>query len=51
MAGKTAMVVGLWNGQYVNVPIEKTTSARKTVDLDGHLAINILDNTGQPPLV
>ncbi len=51
MAGKTAMVVGLWNGQYVNVPMEKTVSARKTVDLDGHLAINLLDNTGQPPLV
>ena len=51
MAGKTAMVVGLWNGQYVNVPMEKTTSARKTVDLDGHLAINLLDNTGQPPLI
>lgn len=51
MAGKTAMVVGLWNGQYINVPMEKTVSGRKTVDLDGHLAINLLDNTGQPPLV
>lgn len=50
MAGKTAMVVGLWNGQYVNVPMEKTTSTRKTVDINGHLAINLLDNTGQPPL-
>lgn len=51
MAGKTAMVVGLWNGQYVNVPMEKTVSARKTVDLNGHLATNLLDNTGQPKLV
>ncbi|MCK5529272.1 MAG: ATP-dependent 6-phosphofructokinase [Kiritimatiellae bacterium] len=51
MAGKTAMVVGLWNGQYVNVPMERTVSSRKTVDLGGHLATNLLDNTGQPKLV
>ncbi len=50
MAGKTQMVVGIWNGHYVNIPMEKVTSGKKDVATDTNLIISLMDNTGQPPL-
>ena len=50
MAGKTGMVVSLWNGQYVNVPMSKLAGGKKTVDMDGPLCTSLMDNTGQPRL-
>jgi 6-phosphofructokinase 1 len=48
MSGRTAMVVALWNGHFVHVPIELAVASRKCVDPAGHLWQSVLDNTGQP---
>ena len=48
MTGRTAMLVGLWNGHFVHVPMEKAVSGRKKIDPTGPLWQSVLDNTGQP---
>jgi len=48
MAGKTGMVVGLWNGHFVHVPMARAVETRKQIDPTGSLWQSILDNTGQP---
>ena len=49
MCGRTAMVVGLWNGHFVHVPMEKAVEKRKQIDPGGSFWHSVLDNTGQPP--
>jgi 6-phosphofructokinase 1 len=48
MAGKTNMMVGLWNGEYVYIPLRLVVSARSQVDLEGTLWTTVLESTGQP---
>lgn len=48
MAGRTNMVVGLWNHQITHVPIELATSRRKKIDPEGWLWSSVLASTGQP---
>lgn len=48
MAGKTGMILGLYNGEYVHLPINTVTS-RKKVDPRGNLWMRVLEATGQPP--
>jgi 6-phosphofructokinase 1 len=48
MAGRTAMVVGLWNGRFVHVPTRLAVDERKRVDPAGPLWQSVLENTGQP---
>jgi len=48
MTGRRAMLVGLWNGHYVHVPMEKAVESRKKIDPSGSLWQSVLDNTGQP---
>jgi len=47
MAGKTGMVVGLYNGEYVHLPLEAVMFRRK-VDIQGNLWMRVLEATGQP---
>ncbi|MEA3486356.1 MAG: ATP-dependent 6-phosphofructokinase [Thermodesulfobacteriota bacterium] len=47
MAGKTGMVVGLYNGEYVHLPFESVAFRRK-VDIGGNLWARVLEATGQP---
>jgi 6-phosphofructokinase 1 len=47
MAGKTGMVVGLFNNEFVHLPIEAVT-VRKKVDPEGSLWMRVLEATGQP---
>lgn len=47
MAGKTGMVVGLYNNEFVHLPIEAVT-VRKKVDPAGRLWMRVLEATGQP---
>ncbi len=47
MAGKTGMVVGLFNNEYVHLPLESVTS-RKKVNIRGNLWMRTLEATGQP---
>ncbi|MDQ1238292.1 MAG: 6-phosphofructokinase 1 [Thermodesulfobacteriota bacterium] len=48
LAGKTNMVVGSMNDQFVYVPIREIVKARRQVDLDGRLWRSVLEATGQP---
>lgn len=47
MAGKTGMVVGLFNNEYVHLPIN-TVTVRKKVDPNGNMWMRALEATGQP---
>ncbi len=51
MAGKTNMVVGPVNNEFVCVPISEVVKGRKRVDVCGDLWSSVLEATGQPPLV
>lgn len=48
MAGKTNMVVGTWNEEFVFIPINLVVAGRKQVDLQGRLWSSVLEATGQP---
>jgi len=48
MAGRTGMVVGLWNGKFVHVPVAKAVESRKQINPSGSLWRSVLNNTGQP---
>jgi len=48
MAGRTDMVVGFWNHQFVHVPISLATSTRKKIDPSGRLWSSVISSTGQP---
>lgn len=50
MAGKTDMVVGLWNNMFTHLPIEAAIHTRKLVDPDKKLWLSVLQTTGQPAL-
>ena len=47
MAGRTGMVVGLWNGHFVHVPMARAVEARKKIDPSGPLWQSVLHNTSQ----
>ncbi|MDR2934642.1 MAG: ATP-dependent 6-phosphofructokinase [Candidatus Adiutrix sp.] len=51
MAGKTDLLIGLWNDHFVHVPIALATEKRKKVDPDGVLWNSVLETTGQPSLL
>jgi 6-phosphofructokinase 1 len=51
MAGKTKMVVGLVNNEYVHIPIKAAVSKRSHVDPAGILWRDCLDATHQPILM
>jgi len=48
MAGKTDLLIGLWNDHFVHVPIALATRERKKVDPTGVLWNSVLESTGQP---
>ncbi len=48
MAGKTDMVVGFWNQQFVHLPIALAVSQRKKIDPEGWIWSSVLATTGQP---
>jgi len=50
MAGKTNVVVGIWNGVFTWVPIPLAVSGKKQVDPAGPLWKSVLAATGQPPV-
>jgi 6-phosphofructokinase 1 len=51
LAGKTGMMVSLWNDQYVHVPISLAIRHRKRVDPGGKLWRAVCEATGQPSLL
>ncbi len=50
MAGKTDMMVSLWNDRYVHIPLESATLQRKQVNLKSRFWMSVLESTGQPSL-
>ena len=50
LAGKTGMMVSLWNNQFVHIPIELAISHRSHVDPKGELWRAVREATGQPTL-
>jgi 6-phosphofructokinase 1 len=50
MAGKTSMLIGRWNNQFVHVPMKLITKKRKNVNPRGSLWRSALEATGQGSL-
>ncbi len=50
MAGKTDMMVSLWNDRYVHIPLESAILKRKKVNLKSRFWMSVLESTGQPSL-
>ena len=50
MAGKTSMLVGHWNNQFVHVPLQLIAEKRKKVNPKGSLWRSVLEATGQGSL-
>jgi 6-phosphofructokinase 1 len=48
MAGKTNLVVGNCNDEFVHIPVKLVVAERKRVDLNGRLWRSVLEATGQP---
>ncbi|GHV65545.1 ATP-dependent 6-phosphofructokinase [Spirochaetia bacterium] len=51
MAGKTKLIIGLVNNEFVHLPIREVISHRNHVDPEGNLWRDTLDATHQPPLM
>jgi 6-phosphofructokinase 1 len=51
MAGRTNMMVGLWNQHFVHVPIPLVVRERKIVDTADERWCSLLDMTGQPRMI
>ncbi len=50
MAGKTGMMVSLWNDRYVHVPILSAIRKRKQINLNSRFWLSVLESTGQSTL-
>jgi 6-phosphofructokinase 1 len=50
MAGKTSMLIGHWNNQFVHVPMKLIAGKRKKVNSKGSLWRSALEATGQGSL-
>ena len=51
MAGKTNLLVGYWNEEYVHIPLTLPVGRRKQVDPGGTLWQNVIQATGQAVMV
>ncbi len=51
MAGKTGMIVGIWNSVLIHVPIELAIKKRKEIDPESMFWLNVLETTGQPRIM
>ncbi|MCK5707946.1 MAG: ATP-dependent 6-phosphofructokinase [Candidatus Aureabacteria bacterium] len=50
MSGRTRMVIGRWNENFVNLPMDIIKAGRKKLDPNSSLWQSVLLSTGQPPL-
>lgn len=48
MAGKTNLLIGIWNGLFTHVPIPMAVMAKKQIDVQGRLWNSVIAATGQP---
>ncbi len=47
MAGRTDMVVGVWNQHFTHIPIPVAVASRRRIDTHGELWQRVLESTGQ----
>lgn len=47
MSGKTDIVIGYFNGEFIHLPINIATSKRKVLDPNSELWLSVLEATGQ----
>jgi 6-phosphofructokinase 1 len=47
MAGRTDMLVGVWNQRFTHVPMPVAVAARRQLDPRGELWQRVLESTGQ----
>ncbi len=50
MAGKTDLLIGLWNDRFVHVPIPLAIASRRKIDPESDLWRAVIAATGQPPV-
>jgi 6-phosphofructokinase 1 len=48
MSGRSNLLIGYTNGQFVHLPIDLCTSRRKKIDPHAQLWLSVLEATGQP---
>jgi len=48
MAGRTRMVVGVWNHHFTHIPLELAVSGSKQIDPDDEAWQRVIESTGQP---
>jgi 6-phosphofructokinase 1 len=48
MSGRTNLLLGYTNGQFIHLPISLATSKRKKIDPHSQLWLSVLEATGQP---
>ncbi len=48
IAGKTGLLVGIWNDVFTHIPIESAVRHRKQIEPKGILWMSVLQSTGQP---
>jgi 6-phosphofructokinase 1 len=48
MAGKTDIIIGMWNGHFFHVPIAMAIGSKRNVDPEGYLWESVIATTGQP---
>jgi 6-phosphofructokinase 1 len=48
MAGKTGLVIGLWNNRFTHVPLTLATSKSKRLSPEDSLWFSVIEATGQP---
>lgn len=51
MAGKTDMLVGIWNYHFTHVPIATATRERKLINPESNLWLSVIEATGQPAYI
>lgn len=48
MSGRTAVVMGYYNGEFIHIPVDAATSRRKVIDPESELWLSVLEETDQP---
>lgn len=48
MAGKTDLLIGMWNTAFLHVPLAMVAQTKRRLDPEGDLWLNVLQTTGQP---
>jgi 6-phosphofructokinase 1 len=51
MAGKTRFLVGRRNNKFIYLPLDFAIAERKKINLSGSLWLNVIETTGQPPVM